>query len=234
MELDWLRMLPKVKKPKIKLFNKDFHYLRTSDEISRFLRTAKEEGELEFVLYATAVYTGMRQGELAGLCWDDVDFDTRLITVENSWDGPTKNEEARVVPILDVLLPVLREWRLRCPGTFVFPTPRAMFLKSARIFQESFQRVLEAASFPRSIRHGKERPYIRFHDLRHTFASHWVLTGGDIFRLQKILGHKSMVMTGRYAHLAPDVFEGDLGRFGGLSTSPGKIVGFDADLKDSR
>ena len=58
---------------------------------------------------------------------------------------------------------------------------------------------------------------MRFHDLRHTFASQWVLKGGDLFKLQKILGHQSVQMTMRYAHLAPDAFREDYQRLNGAS-----------------
>jgi integrase len=87
-----------------------------------------------------------------------------------------------------------------------------MFGESARVFQEVMHRVLARAAFPKTMRGGKERPYIRFHDLRHTFASHWVMGGGPLFKLQEILGHKSVQMTLRYAHLAPDAFTEDHGR----------------------
>ena len=50
--------------------------------------------------------------------------------------------------------------------------------------------------------------------LRHTFAAQWVLRGGDIFKLQRILGHQSIQMTMRYAHLAPEAFAADFDRFG--------------------
>ncbi len=220
VELNWLRQMPVVKKPRIKLFSKDFHYLRTDEEIARFLRSAEEEGDTEFILYKTAVFTGLRQGELAALLWANVDFDTRLITVQASWDGPTKNGEARHVPILDVLLPALREWRLRCPGKYVFPNSEGgMFVKCARVFQESLHAILDRAGFPQVKRHGKLRRYIRFHDLRHSFASHWMMNGGDLFRLQAILGHASPQMTMRYAHLAPAAFSADWGRLG--SSTPG-------------
>ncbi len=66
-ELKWIDRVPRIKKPKVRLFNRDYKYLRTPDEVRRLLFAAREEGEVIFALYATAVYTGMRAGELAGL-----------------------------------------------------------------------------------------------------------------------------------------------------------------------
>jgi integrase len=110
---------------------------------------------------------------------------------------------------------ILREWRLRHPGQLVFTNITGGRLSpSGRIFQEVLHRVLDADGFGNVPRGGKERPYVRFHDLRHTFASHWVTRRGDLFELQKILGHQSVQMTMRYAHLAPDAFCEDYGRFG--------------------
>ncbi|MFC1611269.1 tyrosine-type recombinase/integrase [Myxococcota bacterium] len=213
----WLAVVPKIRKHRIPLFTTDYRYLRTKEEIHRFLDAARERGEMVFVLYATALYTGMRQGELAGLHWADIDFSRRLITVQRSFAGPTKAKDVRYVPILDPLLPILRDWRLRDAHQLVFPNQRGkMHQESARIFQENFHRILDSAGFPRQERHGKLRRYIVFHDTRHTFASHWMMSGGDIFKLQKILGHKSMQMTQRYAHLAPEAFASDHDRLGGM------------------
>jgi integrase len=224
-ERGWLAAVPRIRKFKIALFSKDYSWLRTRDEIARFLLAAHDEGDLVFTLYATAVYTGMRAGELAGLKWDAIDFVQRLIIVHASFGGPTKGGDVRYVPILDPLLPVLREWRLRCPGVFVFPNQAGnMQCASARVFQETLHRVLDAAGFPKVQRDGRTRWYIRFHDCRHSFASHWVLGGGDIFRLQKVLGHKSIQMTQRYAHLAPDAFVGDYGRLGATPPLAGATV----------
>ena len=212
VDLGWLEKTPRIKKPRVKLRERDFRYLRTADEIRRFLEAAKAQPDpMVFALYATALSTGMRAGELAGLLWTDVDFDRRLLTVQRTYKGePTKSGEVRYVPLLDALLPVLREWRLRNPLPIVFPNQRSANLgPSARPFQEVLHRVLKQAGFPKG--------YIRFHDLRHTFASHWMMSGGDIFKLQRILGHADQTMTQRYAHLAPNAFGGDLGRMGGMA-----------------
>ena len=215
IELGWLDRLPVIRKPRVPIASQDFRYLQNQDEIRRFLVAARDEGEPVFALYATALYTGMRAGELAGLRWEDVDLERRLILVRSSYDGPTKNGESRYVPILDPLLPVLRPWRLRQEGPLVFTNRNGQMLgRSGRVFQEVLHRVLEAADFPRSERRGRLRHHITFHDLRHTFASQWMMHGGDLFKLQKILGHKSVQMTLRYAHLDPAAFASDHAIFG--------------------
>jgi integrase len=217
-DLGWLIAPPRIRKPRVRIFSTDFRYLRTDDEMHRFLAAAKEEGDPIFALYATALYTGMRAGELAGMQWSDVDLARRLIAVQRSFEGPTKAEDVRYAPILDPLLPILRERHAEAPPRLVFPNEAgAMHDRSARVFQEILHRVLRRAGFPiRRTRRGNERGYIVFHDLRHTFASHWVMKGGDLFKLQKILGHKNVQMTLRYAHLAPHAFAADFGRFGSV------------------
>lgn len=213
-QLGWSEWLPHIQKPKIKLKQSDYSYLRGQDEIERFLDAAEAEGEMAHMLYATAIYTGMRAGELAGLCWEDVDFNTRLITVQRSFDGPTKSDEVRRIPIMDVLYQPLKEWRSCHPGRSVFTNRDGRMLgESGRLFQEVLQRVLDRAGFPKVRRNGRERHYIRFHDLRHTFASHWVMNGGDLYKLQAVLGHESTKMTQRYAHLRPDAFAAELALF---------------------
>jgi integrase len=95
VELGWLARAPKIKKLKAPVCGPGYRYLRTRGEITRFLGATQPEDELVHVLYATALYTGMRAGEVAGLHWDDVDLDQRLITVCRSYDGPTKSGRVR-------------------------------------------------------------------------------------------------------------------------------------------
>ncbi|MSP93513.1 MAG: site-specific integrase, partial [Myxococcales bacterium] len=223
--LGWVLRVPPIDKPSVRLNSRDYSYLRTPEEVQRFLRAARDEGDDAFTLYATAVFTGLRQGELAALTWDRVEFDRRLITVDRSFHGPTKADDVRHVPVLAPLLPILRAWRLRCPGTLVFPTAKGdMHRPCDRIFVERFHRVLTAAGFVKPPMERRQCHYIRFHDMRHTFASHWMMAGGDLFKLQKILGHKSTELTLRYAHLSPDAFASYFARFNALA------VGADADV----
>ncbi len=210
--LGWLAVLPQIDKPR--LDEKDYNWLRTREDIRKLLLSATEEKlQPALEVYATALYTGMRAGELMGLRWEDVALDRRLITVKRSYDHDyTKNSAIRHVPVLSPLLRLLREWNLRCEGPWVFPNTVGNVRKpSDRILQEVFKRCLERA----------ELTPIRFHDTRHTFASHWVMSGGDIFKLQKILGHKDIRMTLRYAHLAPEAFSEDYDRLDDLLPSCG-------------
>ncbi len=146
--------------------------------------------------------------------WSLVDLDRRLITVARSFDKTTKTQRIRRVPILDPLLPMLRQWKIRCApseGQWAFPNRKGnMHAPRARVFKEIYHRTLQRSGI------GSHHPsrHLTYHDLRHTFASLWVQNGGDLFRLQKILGHRDVHMTLRHAHLSPDVFANDYDRLG--------------------
>jgi len=215
-DLGWLREVPAIKKPRLKDIGDNYRYLRTDEEIFRFLRAAMSRDESLFYLYATAVYTGMRAGELAGLHWADVDLVRRLITVRQSFGNPTKGGYVRYSPIVDVLLPLLTKWREKNPLDLVFPNQAGNMLQpSARVFQEHLHAVLAAAGLMPIKIGERDVPYVTFHGLRHTWASHWMMRGGDLFKLQRIGGWRSYAMVQRYAHLSPEAFAVDYGRFGG-------------------
>ena len=171
------------------------------------------------------MYTGLRKGELAALRWDDVNVDNASGRRPAELRRTDQGRDVRHVPIVDALLPVLRAGRLKCPMGLVFPSEvGSMRDPASRIFRETFHRVLVAAGLGPAERGGKVRPHVTFHGLRHTFASHWVMKGGDLFKLQKILGHKSAQMTMRYAHLAPEAFTQDWSRFGAAVGESGSVV----------
>jgi integrase len=245
--MNYLYAPPKIEKPKTSLTT--FNYLKTDAEIAAFLREAHKASDKAetaarerpttddrpivgieaYSLFAAALYSGMRAGELFGLRWSDVDFDRALITVQHSFDKPTKTGKVRHVPIMQTLAPILKAWRLKNNNGadgLVFPNGAGnMHTPSPRVITETFPAVVAAAGLAK----------LRFHDLRHTFASLWVMCGGDLFMLQKILGHSTQAMVQRYAHLAPEAFDKVRGIFGDAppTTEPGEVVAFDDREKNS-
>src|SRR6266550_3589293 len=136
-------------------------------------------------LVSVALHSGMRLGEILNLCWHDLDFASSFILVRDS-----KNGESRHVPMDAILSALFRAYPHR-PGTdLVLSSSRGGRIVDVRTgFLNSCKR---AGSTD-----------LHFHDLRHTFASQFVMAGGDLYILKEILGHKSITMSQRYAHLSP-------------------------------
>lgn len=195
--------------------------IERAEDVGRLLEevrtVAAEGGCASYVpLVATAVYTGLRRGELCGLRWADVDLDRRLMTVRHSHDGPTKSGEERIVPIASALLPFLAEWKLAQGrgAVLVFPNDRAGKWGAGKMHTKNSAKRLRFAVAEACKR--AKLPVIRFHDLRHVYASHFVMNGGDLLTLQRILGHSTPTITSEvYSHLAPShlVKESDRVRF---------------------
>jgi len=167
-----------------------FDYL-SETEIKRFLNETKSK---DYALYASAIYTGMRLGELLNLKMNSVDLRRMMITVSigSEFSGTTKSGKVRYVPIHKALRPHLAK-TMKTPGEYVFPRKLGP-AKRRRDIRKAYHAALRRAGIER---------HIRFHDLRHTFASHFVMKGGDLLALKEILGHSSLQMVQRYAHLAP-------------------------------
>ena len=145
-----------------------------------------------------ALNTGCRKGELLNLKWENIDFSTRLLHLEE-----TKSGEWQIVPINEEARKVLvRRMRLRdenCPNT-----PWVFFHLTSALNTEVGDRVKNVRkAFSTACRRvGIDNFHI--HDLRHTFASWLVMEGVPLFEVSKLLRHASIQMTERYAHLAPD------------------------------
>ncbi|KAF0247021.1 MAG: phage integrase family [Planctomycetota bacterium] len=139
----------------------------------------------------TALHTGMRVGEIQRLTWEDLDFKRRQVTL-----ALTKNHKTRYVPMNDILVATLRSV-LRYtgplgPSPFVFTNP-----KTGKAYL-SFTHGLQAAAKTAEV------SGICFHTLRHTFASRLAQAGVPLNTIRELLGHGSMDMTLRYAHLSPN------------------------------
>lgn len=136
----------------------------------------------------TALNTGMRKSEILNLKWEQVDLKHGFILLDND----TKNGERREIPINDALRATLQGIVRRLDSIYVFCNPA-----TGKPYTKDLKRSFQTACRRAAIRD------FRFHDQRHTFASHLVMAGVDITTVSKLLGHKSLTMTLRYSHLAP-------------------------------
>ncbi len=152
------------------------------------------------VLVNLAVHTGLRRGELLGLRWQDLDLDTQRLTVAKSYDGLPKGGKVRHLRLPSECIPALRDWRRSCPKT----SQGVVFPMHTTTLEDRLPSLLVAA--------GVRVPAHPCHALRHSFASHFIMSGGNILTLQKILGHSDVKMTMIYAHLAPDFLGAEMER----------------------
>jgi len=180
----------------------DFQFF-TVPEIVKVLEGAPPHDR---AMLATAFYAGLRLGELAGLRWQDVDFDAGIIRVIRSYaNASTKDKEPRRVPVSAKLGPVLRAWSANCPKTtegLCFPDPLSGGMRDRFATTKRFGKLCEQVGIRR----------LNFHATRHSFASHYVMQGGSVYVLRDLLGHSTVELTARYAHLAPGWGRADLDR----------------------
>jgi len=141
-------------------------------------------------LIVFAIHTGMRMGEILALAWNGVDLFRRTLTVFKS-----KNGERRTLPLNQTVLGLLtRKYAVRS-------------LTVDLVFHSQTQTPLDPDNLRRAFRIAITKATIvdlHFHDLRHTFATRLVQAGVDLYKVQRLLGHKSPMMTQRYAHHYPE------------------------------
>jgi integrase len=133
-----------------------------------------------------ALTTGMRIAEIFGLTWNDLHYSEGLIAVRSKLKGG----KIRYVPMTPELAAELRKYPAVIGEENLFPPKRGSKGERQRV-EGSFETILTLA----------EIQNFRFHDLRHTFASWYMMNGGDLYELAKILGHANIKMTERYAKL---------------------------------
>ncbi len=138
-----------------------------------------------------ALNTGMRRGEILNLRWEDIDYKGNVINIRES-----KSDRKRGVPMNETVLEALRA----CVNVEALVEGRSPYVfcdKTGKPY----------ADIKKGFNNAKARaglPWLHFHDLRHTFASHLLSNGTDITVIRDLLGHKSLTMTLRYSHLSRD------------------------------
>lgn len=180
---------------KVKLFRENNARLRylEKEEIKRLIENCNSILRPVVIL---AIYTGMRMTEMLTLKWRDIDFRRGIIYVLQ-----TKNYEPREIPICNIVRETLIGVRKHPDSPYVFCKKNG---KPYGKLRKSFLQALEKSGILN----------FRFHDLRHTFASQFMMNGGDLNTLRELLGHKSLKMTLRYAHLSRDHKSRAMAHFG--------------------
>lgn len=185
-EWEWCRDNPATRVSMEKENNKRDRWLTHEEEV-RLLR-ACPDWLREIILFA--LHTGMRRGEILSLTWEGVDLFRKTVTVLQS-----KNGEKRTIPVNQTVLGLLKaRAKVRLLKTNHVFYGRTYTSVAPNILERAFStavRKIEIENF-------------HFHDLRHTFATRLVQSGVDIYKVQRLLGHKSPVMTQRYAHHYPE------------------------------
>jgi integrase len=191
---DWKRIstVPTVKL--LKVPKPEFDFL-SFDEATRLLEATDPAWRAMIML---ALRAGLRQGELLALRWDDVDLAKGELRIRQAVArgiiGTPKSGKGRDIPLSEQAADALRRLPSRFRGELVFPS------ETGRIFgigqcRRALYRTCRKAGLRR----------IGWHVLRHTFASHLVMKGVPLKVVQELLGHASIEMTMRYAHLSPAV-----------------------------
>ncbi len=151
-------------------------------------------------LFLLAMFTGARQGELLGLKWGDIDWAACQINIQRTFNKgrffATKTKTSnRKIDLAPTVMVELKKWKLACPKNeldLVFPNGAGGPINYSNMVRRHYHPALEAAGLPR----------IRFHDLRHTYASLMISHGENIKYIQSQLGHSSPTVTlNVYAHL---------------------------------
>lgn len=185
----------------------------TPDQVRRLIE-ACAPGQPRMIVQL-AVFTGMRQGEILGLQWGDIDWVNKQVLVRRAWregafQPPKTKYSVRRIDLPDFLVHELKIWKLACPNgeyDLVVPNRAGNPQSHSNLLQRDYWPALRRAGLPK----------IRFHDLRHTFASLMIANGEDIVRVSRLLGHASPNITlGVYSHALPREHYGSSNRLADL------------------
>jgi len=170
----------------------------SAEQLQSFLEEAKRSGVYE--MYYIELSTGLRRGELLGLKWEDVDMKQGIIRVRRQVsridgkivEAPLKTKNSyRAVTISPQAIEVLKAQKEKTNDEYVFPSPNGGPISPDSV-NNMLHRVLDRAGIPR----------VRFHDMRHTFATLALQNGVDIKTVSGMLGHFSAGFTlDTYAHV---------------------------------
>ena len=188
--------------------------IESGGQLSTFFQEARDSGVYE--LYYLDLATGLRRGELLGLKWADVDLDRGVLKIQRAIsrqngkvvEAPLKTKNAyRTLPLSADAIDVLMQQRRKTSNSeWVFPSPTGGPMSPDSVLH-MLHRVLKRAGLPK----------VRFHDLRHTFATLSLKSGVDVKTLSGALGHYSAGFTlNTYTHATAQMKQDAADAIGGV------------------
>ncbi len=185
-EWEWVNSNPVSRVSKERVNNKRERWLTYKEEAR--LLNASSEWLQEIIVFA--LHTGLRRGEILKLRWPLVDLSRRTITILEQ-----KNKCVDTLPLNETVMELLRAKN------------KVKSIKSDFVFFSKAGTGLDGDNLHRAFSETRKKARLedfRFHDLRHTFATRLVQSGVDIYKVQRLMRHKSPQMTQRYAHHYPE------------------------------
>jgi integrase len=180
--------------------DKEIEIFETKEEIHLYLEAAEHVDLSSWMAAMIALNTGLREGEISALDEQDVNLPSRSIRVYKTWshakrqvNRKTKTKHQRTLGINDALAAAIVHYRSKRPGRDQ-DAPFVTLPDGRRLPGDSILTRHKAALEKAKL------PYRTFHATRHTFATHFLASGGSVWDLKNILGHKSVTTTERYAH----------------------------------
>ena len=188
-EWGWIEDSPLRKVTKPKEARGRVRFLDTPEREKLLWACREAKSSYLYIVVVLALSTGMRQGEIMNLSWNDVDLKKGRITLHE-----TKNGERRIVPLVGHALELLRrhETKRQIATALLFPAKKGQKPQKAINLRGAWEAALQKA----------EINDFRFHDLRHSCASYLAMNHASLAEIAEVLGHKTLQMVKRYAHLS--------------------------------
>ena len=200
-----------IKRPKTD--NRRVRFL-TKEEANLLLAECKKRSQQLYEIVKLSLYTGMRFGEIANLRWQDVDLKNKMIYIKDP-----KNKTNRVAYIIPEIEDIFANKKPESLDDLVFKDRNGKKLVSV---SNAFDRAVKAIGLNDGVTDPRNK--VVFHTLRHTFASWLVMNGTPIYTVKELMGHKTLAMTERYSHLAPDSKREAVQKLGQLSSKMNMLV----------
>ncbi|RLD98465.1 MAG: site-specific integrase [Aquificota bacterium] len=183
-----------VSKIKLPTLNNQRIRFLSYEEADALLKDVKKRSQRAYEMCLLSLHTGMRIGEITALRWRDIDLESQSIVIRDP-----KNRETRRAYMSEAVAEMFKRKEQGAPGDLVFKTKDGKLLNNSA--PKAFLSAVKALGLNDGVSDPRDK--VTFHTLRHTFASWLAIEGTPLLTIKELLGHKTLAMVQRYAHLSP-------------------------------